>query len=177
MPLGPAAPSKLGWAGLGQAGPCRARRLKRPRAASGCLGLAKFLPLAALAAPTVTAAGQAQRLASWAHWSSALTAARGCRAPFGQIAVASPTRRAAVGGATSQLAGRQSSPARPASVRRGPARRAPIRSGLVPSGPARPSLVRSSPVRLGQARAPVGQRAVASPTRSVPISPSARVVT
>ena len=67
MPLGPAAPAKtclLGWAGLGQAGPGWAKRPKRPRAASGCLGLAKFLPLAALAAPAVTAAGQAQRLAS-----------------------------------------------------------------------------------------------------------------
>ena len=113
MPLGPA------LAGLGRAGPGRA-----PQAASGCLGLANFLP----------------------------------------PAVASPTRRAAVDGATSQPAGRQSGPARPASVRCGPAWRAPIRSGLVPSGPDRSSPVRSSLVRLGPAWAPFGQRAVASPT-------------
>ena len=168
------------WAGPGQAGPGRARPGqagpgRAPQASSGCLGLANFLPPDGLAAPVVTAAGQAQRLASQVHWSSALTAARGCRVPFGQLAVASPTRRAAVDGATSQLAGRQSGPARPASVRCGPAWRAPIRSGLVPSGPDRSSPVRSSLVRLGPAWAPFGQRAVASPT-CCPPAPSVELL-
>ena len=87
MPLGPAASSKKMLAGLGRAGPGRA-----PQAASCGLGLANFLPPAALAAPAMTAAGQAQHLAGQVHWSSALTAARGCRAPFGQIASVSPSR-------------------------------------------------------------------------------------
>ena len=47
----------------------------------------------------------------------------------------------------------------------GAARRGVARSGLVPSGPARSSPVRSSPVRSGPPRAPLGQRAVGSPTR------------